>query len=107
MMSAEISGKLPYPEGEVDVTVKLINSSGKKADFEFLPANTVSLDISKMVELMNNQGCKVELSTANLLNCAYKKITVTLFASGKIVIEGLKSQKPDDALKLVRELLSS
>ncbi|MGQ9502479.1 MAG: hypothetical protein ACUVSF_03835 [Anaerolineae bacterium] len=83
----------------------LCNSDGY-GDYECFPDHELYLDLRAAIPRLHAKGFRVRTFNTHLCLIAYgEAIEITLFASGRVIIEHLAPDDPREALALMRRLL--
>ncbi|MDW8070405.1 MAG: hypothetical protein RMK79_02910 [Anaerolineae bacterium] len=83
----------------------LCNSNGY-GDYECFPDHELELDLHAAISHLRAEGFRVQAFNSRLCLMTYGEATeITLFASGRVIIEHLAPDDPHVALALTRQLL--
>lgn len=75
-------------------------------DYECFPDHELDLDLPAAVPRLDAAGFQVQVASPRLCLITYgEAVEITLFASGRVIIEHLAPDDPREALALTRRLL--
>jgi hypothetical protein len=81
-------------------------SWGDSGDWEVFPAEELNLQLSSIVSIISDRGWKVAASNESVVLAESGERKITLFCSGRIIIEQVRPDNRDTALRIALEVLS-
>jgi hypothetical protein len=81
-------------------------SWGDFGDWEVFPAEELNLILEDVVSTISRRGWKVIASNESVVLAESGERKITLFPSGRIIIEHVRPDNRDAALDIVRDVLS-
>ncbi|MGC8880140.1 MAG: hypothetical protein ACP5R2_13035 [Anaerolineae bacterium] len=94
--------------GEAPLTYRVYNlcNNDGYGDYECFPDHEMQLDLRAAIPRLRARGFWVQAANSHLCLIAYgEAVEITLFASGRVIIEHLAPDDPRVALSLTQQLL--
>jgi hypothetical protein len=94
--------------GEIPLAYRVYNlcNNDGYGDYECFPDHELELDLRAAIPRLRAEGFRVRAVNPRLCMIAYgEAVEITLFASGRVIIEHLAPDDPRVALSLTRQLL--